>query len=164
MDAIIQIIAAGLGTLGFAMLFHLRPALLGQAAFCGMLAWTAYYLIMKETGSVAFSAFLSTAVATFYAERLAESRKVPATLFVLPAALPLIPGGPLYYTMRAVVNANAAEAWFHGVRTLQFALGIAGGIIIASACGLVLQNISRRSRKSLRDRRVRRRLTVTRES
>ena len=78
------------------------------------------------------SAFLpplfAAAFALSYSELMAKALKTPATLFVIPAIIPLVPGGSLYYTMSYAVHRDVANARLYGTRTLETALAIAAGI------------------------------------
>ena len=71
---------------------------------------------------------LAAAFAIVYAEVLARRLKTPATLFVVPAILPLVPGGSLYYTMENVVHGRMEAARSFGTQTLIAALALAAGI------------------------------------
>ena len=46
----------------------------------------------------------------------------------MPAILPLVPGGSLYYTMENVVHGRLEAARSYGQQTLIVALAIAAGI------------------------------------
>ena len=74
------------------------------------------------------SCLLASSFAVVYAELLARLLKTPATLFVVPAILPLVPGGALYYTMENVVHGRLDAARVYGQQTLIVALAIAAGI------------------------------------
>ena len=71
---------------------------------------------------------LAAAFALSYSEIMAKALKTPATLFVVPAIIPLVPGGSLYYTMSYAVQRDMANARVYGTRTLESALAIAAGI------------------------------------
>ena len=58
---------------------------------------------------------------------------------MLPAVVPLVPGGKLYETMFGMVTGAYASAAQSALTTLKIALGIAGGIMVASAVGLLLR-------------------------
>ena len=68
-----------------------------------------------------------------YAEWMARRQKTPATVFFVAAAIPLIPGGPLYRMMSAGMEEEWKEFVDQGVSALLYALGIAGGILCAAA-------------------------------
>jgi uncharacterized membrane protein YjjB (DUF3815 family) len=72
---------------------------------------------------------------------MARIMKTPTTLFVVPATIPLIPGGSLYTTMRLAVQGYSALSMRQGIYTAQLAGAIAGGIIVAMAVWAILQKI-----------------------
>ena len=82
---------------------------------------------------------ITAAVVTFYAEVLARIVKAPATVFLIPSIIPLVPGGRLYYTMRAIVDGEGNDARVYAMETLVIALGIAVGIVVVS---LIFYHIS----------------------
>lgn len=128
MGDLFQLITAFLGSLGFAVLFHVRKNLLCFAALGGLINWSVY-LILMHAGLTAFQSCLAASVAAaVYAEVLARLKKAPATIFLVPAVVPSIPGSTLYYTMSYVVRGNRSLAESYGIMTLQYALAIAIGI------------------------------------
>ena len=68
--------------------------------------------------------------AALYAEILARRLRAPATLFLVPAVIPSIPGSNLYYTMQAAVRGQYALVGENAIGTLKWAFGISGGISI----------------------------------
>ncbi len=126
---IIQLLMAFVGSLGFSLLFGMRGKHLVPASLGGVLVWGLYLLLAKCIHDEGFMACLvAAAAAVLYAELLAHLRKCPATIFVIPAILPLVPGSGLYYTMAYAVQGNIAEAKIYGSQTLETALAIAAGI------------------------------------
>ena len=83
--------------------------------------------------SLFMSNFLASAFSILYAEILARHMKCPATLFVVPAILPLVPGGSLYYTLDAAVHGDMAATKQIGSETLIAALAISAGISVVMA-------------------------------
>jgi uncharacterized membrane protein YjjB (DUF3815 family) len=59
--------------------------------------------------------------------------KVPATVMIIPAIVPLVPGGRLYYTMLAAVNSDMEEFYAQGRGVLLITAGLAVGIIGVTA-------------------------------
>jgi uncharacterized membrane protein YjjB (DUF3815 family) len=64
--------------------------------------------------------------------------KMPATTFIIPGIIPLVPGYGLYYSMLKIIEANYQEALNVGFESLLIALGIAAGIIIATSMGKLI--------------------------
>jgi len=131
-EIILQLITAFLGSLGFAILFGIRSRYLLLAALGGMLSWSVY-LGVHTLAARDFLAYLTAAVfAMAYSELLAHLRKCPATLFVVPAIIPLVPGTSLYYTMDSAAHGDLVRAGEFGYTTLTAALAIAAGISLVT--------------------------------
>lgn len=144
-DMIIQLMAAFFGTLGFALIFQVRRKLLFWTALGGMLSW-AVYLVLDYILHTIFLPYMCAAVAAaVYAQIMARIQKVPATIYLILALIPSIPGGALYYTMSNMVMKNWPQALSDGKRTLQYALAIAIGISIVWAVTQIVERV----RKSL---------------
>ena len=130
---LIQLLTAFLSSFGFSLLFGLRKRYLITASLGGLLAVGVYLLAELWTGNLFVSNLLAAAASVLYAELMAHLLKCPATLFITPAILPLVPGGSLYYTMSYAVRGDTAQAKQFGTATLQAALAIAVGISIVLA-------------------------------
>ena len=65
-------------------------------------------------------------------EFLARLNKKPATLYITPGIIPLVPGAGMYYTMLALIEKDFSMAGNKGVETLFIAAAISIGIIISS--------------------------------
>lgn len=132
-DIIITIITAAFATLGFAMILNVNVRLLPFAFIGGIVAMLTYLVGMKLSADNLFlSNLLAAFVATLYSEICAVVLKAPATVFLLPCNVSLVPGGGLYYTMQALLLRDREAFVKNGSNTLSIALGIAAGIIIAS--------------------------------
>ena len=65
----IQILTAALGSIGFALLYRLRPEHLPLAAVGGAITWGVYLLVLKYTENIFAAALIATVLCTFYAEK-----------------------------------------------------------------------------------------------
>lgn len=127
-----MLITAMIGTLGFCLLFKIKRDKIIYGVIGGTIS-TVIYLICIQAGMDLFiQNFIPTVVATIYTEIIARVVKAPTTVFLFPAIIPLTPGGSLYYTMRAIVDGNMAEANTVGKQTMVIALGIALGVLLVS--------------------------------
>ena len=129
---IIQLITAFLGSLGFSMLFGMRRKHVFPAALGGLLAWGVYLAVHAWMPGIFLPNLIAAVFSAAYAEFLAHIRKCPATLFLILAIIPLVPGSSLYYAMDAAVNGEFASAGEFGHMTLVCALAIAAGISLVS--------------------------------
>ena len=146
-EIIIQLITAFLGSLGFALLFQLRKGLLIAAAFGGLVNWGAYLLVEPMFDGVFTPCFVAAAVAVLYCEVAARVFKAPVTVFLVPAVVPSVPGSGLFYTMSSIVKKDWAGAKEFGLRTAEFALGIAAGICLAVVVFSIVNTIVHRTKE-----------------
>ncbi|MCI8402273.1 MAG: threonine/serine exporter family protein [Lachnospiraceae bacterium] len=129
----IQIVSSFFGSLGYAMLFHIRGQRVWLGALGGMAVWIFYLITGLFTDSIYWGFTLASMAATCYGEWLARREKTPATLFLVPAVIPLIPGGSLYDTMYCAVGGDYAGFLNTGLHTLKLAAAISIGILVASS-------------------------------
>ena len=132
MSEMIQVLCAGFGTFGFSILFRVRAPHLPVAALGGVLSWTCYLLVSRAGGTIFFTTLISAMAVCLWAETMARLRKAPATVFLVPGIIPLIPGSALYYAMDGLVSKDMSTFVAKGGETLFVAVGIAGGILFAS--------------------------------
>ena len=92
MDNAIQLFAALAGSFGFAALFNLHGKKLAFAALGGLLSWSVYLLLEHWNVDAYACAFAASVALTLYAELMARCHKSPVTVFLVTAAIPLIPG------------------------------------------------------------------------
>lgn len=127
-----QLITATLGAFGFSLIFNVRGKMIFYTTLGGFLAWGSY-LILKLLGLTPAAAYLVVSIiVTTYAEINARARKAPATVFLVCAIIPLVPGSRLYATMVRAVHQDWEGFVEKGVDTLMLAMALAGGIIIVS--------------------------------
>ena len=127
---IIQVVCAVIGSFGFSFIFHLKRDKLLVASVGGGLTWLFYLLVVHRVNGEFAAYFLATVFATFYAELMARVKKAPATIFVITALIPLIPGGSLYYTMVYLMQKDMEMMRSKAAETAMLALAIAMGITI----------------------------------
>lgn len=143
-EFLLQLATAYLGSLGFALLFHLRGRLLPWAALGGLLCWGCYLVSCRYMVGVFFPCLLASAFAELYAEVLARVLRAPSTLFYIPAVIPLVPGGSLFQAMSAVVRNEWDAASAYGTTTGISALAIAIGMSLVWALVFMLREAEKR--------------------
>ena len=80
-NAVVQLITACIGALGFSLLFNVRKERLPAASFGGLLVWGVYILAdWFCTGGVFLPSVCAAACASVYAEAMARIEKAPATV------------------------------------------------------------------------------------
>lgn len=136
---VIMLLTAAISTLGFSILFYVHPRRLFVATLGGVLACGVYLLAGHFLGGELLPNMLGALVGAGFSEIMARVTKVPVPVYMVPSVIPLVPGSGLYETMFSIVTADYATAASAGMRTLEMALGIAGGIVIASVLGIFIR-------------------------
>jgi uncharacterized membrane protein YjjB (DUF3815 family) len=132
MDQLITVIAAGAGSTGFAFFFNAKKSQILCAAISGLLVSGLYLLLTSQYESILLDNMVCAMFVTAYAEIFARIMKAPSSVFLLPAIIPLVPGGYLYYAMYGLVTGAESEAWQNANATMLTGLGIAMGILVVS--------------------------------
>ena len=137
-ELIIQLVSAWVGSLGFSLMFNSGTKVLLPGTLGGMLGWAVYLLAVELNLNSFVSAVIAAAFCQIYSEVFARVIKVPKTILYIPAIVPLVPGGSLYYTMYNAAVSNWSQFKFYGMQTLHVAFGIAVGASFVSAIMLLL--------------------------
>lgn len=115
----------------------------------GAVGWVLYTVIASR-GSQAGAYFVGAFAVALISEILAVIIKNPATVFLLPGLLPLVPGGGIFYMMRAAVQGDM-DAIHTGYTTLIAAGSIALGIALASSlariASLLVKKMAKKNEK-----------------
>lgn len=128
MDMMLQLLTAFTGSVGFCCIFRLQRKFILPASLGGLLSWWVYLAFSRVFPDLFISTLFASAAAALYAEFLARICKAPATIFIIPAAVPLIPGRALYYTMNSAVRSDWDALSDFGYQAVMVALGISAGI------------------------------------
>lgn len=140
MKNLIQLIAALVSTAGFCLMYHLPrrhiPLAAGGAAAC----WAVYLLLRSRIGNLFYLVLLVSIFSAAYAEIAAKYARAPATLFLIPALIPLVPGSYVYYMMLSLVQDNYIATRRYGLLTAQWAIGLAAGISVVAVVHQILDS------------------------
>lgn len=139
----IQILMAGLGSIGFSIIFQLRGTKLFMIGIGGALSWS-IFLFGKNHGSPLPGLFCAVAVAAAIAEIEARRRKTPVLVVEVPILIPLIPGGDLYRMMVSIMQNGIQASVGAIVWLVQEVFLIAAGIIFVSTIASAVVKIHRR--------------------
>lgn len=138
---ILKIVAGVISTVGFAIIFRLKPAHWLFAAVDGLLACVTFFAFSELINGVFWPNALAALITAFFAEIFARICKAPSTVFLLPGCIALVPGGTLYYTMSNFLSENYSEASKYLLITVEVGVAIGGGIILASIVRIALFKI-----------------------
>lgn len=132
MQELIQLAAATIGSFGFAALFNIRGKKLAVATFGGFFAWAVYLVSACFAKNPYLCGFVSSVMLTLYAECMARVYKTPVTVFLVSAAIPLIPGAALYRTMSCLMSEDWVGMRKESTYALLFAASMSAGITITT--------------------------------
>lgn len=76
--------------------------------------------------------FIATVIIALYSEIMARIHKVPITVYLIAALIPLVPGSGIYYTMEHALTgiSTPLETFIH---TIAIAGSLAFGILLVSS-------------------------------
>ena len=103
------------------------------ASISAALMYLVYRIIYLQTGHELLGYLSAAAGVSLVAEILARKYKTPATIFVMPGIIPLVPGVGLYRSMLLLVRNDINGALNAGVKTLFISGIIAVSIAIVNA-------------------------------
>lgn len=121
------------GTLGYAFLLNVPLSTVLPASLTGLLGYVLYEALVNLLGQgVMSSYFLSTVVITVICETAARVMRMPSTIFLLTALVPLVPGYTFYCAMLAMVQNDGAAVASYGLQAVQIVAAIAVGAAVTS--------------------------------
>ena len=129
---VVQIIAALVGSVGFAIFFKMKGRQIALAGIGGAVTWMVYLFVQSFVTGYFMPYFAAAVFVAVYAEIMARINRAPATIFLTAAAVPLIPGGSLYYTMAGLVNKDEVLFTQSGEAAIVIALAIAMGFVVVA--------------------------------
>jgi len=141
MTQIIQIVAALIGSFGFAVLFNIRGWRLLAASVGGLLSWALFVIINRFVANEPIVYFIVACAISIYAEIMARVLKTPTTAFITGSLIPLIPGGSLYYTMVHAFSGDYDAFLPRAIHTLQLASALALGIIVSTTLARAINKL-----------------------
>lgn len=133
---IIECVCIFIATIGFSVLFNVKAT---ELIYCGIVGVTCYFiykLLLIYYNEEFIGAVFGTFTAVIISRRLAYLRKIPAAIYIIPAIIPLAPGGTIYLTMYNVIYTDYMNVLKYFFLTLK----IAGGIVIGMSIALSIPN------------------------
>lgn len=128
----VQVITAFAGSIGFAIFFKMKGKQIILAGMGGAATWLVYLLCQRQIEGYFIPYFAASVFVAVYAEIMARVNRAPATIFLTAAAVPLIPGGKLYYTMSGLVNGDEKLFAQSGEDAVTMALAISLGFVVVA--------------------------------
>ena len=131
MTDLLQILAAGIGTVAFGALFGVPSKYYPYCGLIGAFGWAVYVFLWMRTGfwSEAVVVFLATVLVILMSRFFAVRERCPVTIFLICGILPLVPGAGIYWTCYYLVTGQLDEASTRGFSALKAAVAIVLGIV-----------------------------------
>lgn len=130
-EFLIQTLMGAVGSLGFAIVFHVGGCRLLFCFLGGGIGWGVYGAagIWLENEAVRY--LIATTVLTLYAEWMARRLRCPSTVLLVTGWIPLIPGGALYRSIRALVAGQFREFADRTLHTVLLMIAMSAGMLLA---------------------------------
>lgn len=141
---IIQLCAAFFGSIGFAIFLKMKGKQIFYAGLGGLITWFIYLMVFDYCQSDFLGNFIASIFIGIFAEIMARVNRAPSTIFLTAAAVPLIPGGKLYYTMYGLVSENQELFVESGTAAVIIALAISLGFVVVAVLKRYLDKILRK--------------------
>ena len=152
-----QIIAATLGVLAFAVLFHAPRRSYAACALCGGFCW-AMFLVFSALGLNMFMATVAAVMMmTLLARVLSVAMRMPNTVFIVTGIFAIVPGAGIYYSAYSLMVSDMALFQQKSKETVllagAIALGILIGMSVPQSVPLALGSLLRRAGRAAIGRR-----------
>lgn len=131
---------AMLTTMGFAILFNVPRRALPYCMLSGAVGHASRALLISALGlNIVAATLIAATLLGFMAHALAQRLKMPALVFSVSGAIPMIPGVLAFRTMLGILSVSSAgpemagpiltEAAFNGIQTGLILAALAVGIV-----------------------------------
>lgn len=130
---LLRCIGAFAGTLGYAFILNAPLITVMPASLTGLVGYLIYELLLNFTGvGVLFSYFIATVLISVACEFEARVMRMPSTIFLMTALVPLVPGYTFYLAMLSMVEDKGFQAAAYGLEAVQIVAVIAVGAAVTS--------------------------------
>lgn len=144
-----NILLCVLGTVGFCIVLNVPKSKILSVIIGAFACSFTFEMLFEYTPLGIFAGTLTAVVvAHTYSEIIARILKTPSTVILIPSTVPLLPGGYLFYAMRALVTGDKNAFGYNARQTALVAFAIALGSVIT----LIVLNIIRRIKAVLQRR------------
>ena len=132
-DLALLIIGVMFGIGASAVTFRIPPREVIWATLAGFLGWEVSCCLGYYEVSTLIATTLGALTVQLAAEVLARDRKKPASIYVVPGIIPLVPGRATYNMMTNLLDGNYVAAVDVGAPAIMGAGGIAIGMLMGSS-------------------------------
>lgn len=121
-----------LASIGFGLKFQMQKRYLVWAGLGGALTRICYLLLLQVIDARLVYSLLAAMFASLYAEIMAMKFKMPSTVFLYPAIIPLTPGSLIYATAVNFLLQDTKAMWANAADCALTLFGISIGFVLIS--------------------------------
>lgn len=137
-------------SVGFGIVFQIRGRNLLWAGLGGALTRLVYLGFMAWFDQRIIYVSCAAALAALYAEILANCKRMPSTVFLYPAIIPLIPGDLLYNAVVGFLVGNREMLQENAVNCTLALAGMSVGFVLVSTVVYYVRKYRRLAEQELR--------------
>ena len=131
-EVLIKLVSSFVGTLGFAIFMHAPKRAWFPASAIGGVAYALYWALLQSGVYAPMAMFIGALLGSVLGQYCARRMHMIATIFVLLAMIPLVPGLGLYRCMHFLAQEMYGAGADAGVRAMVDIVMIALGIAVGS--------------------------------
>ncbi|WP_251421332.1 threonine/serine ThrE exporter family protein [Veillonella agrestimuris] len=128
-------ILAGLGTVAFAILFHVRKEHFLDCCILGALTWATFLTLSTIQSNTLVAVFISGFIIVLASRFLAVKRKCPVTVFLMTSLFPLLPGLSFYRSVYYMLMGETTISINFAKESFLIAFTIAISIVVVQQFG-----------------------------
>lgn len=130
---IIQFALAFFATMGFALIYDINSKHIVAASIVGGIGWSINKFFLNMGANPLIPGFVAAFVIGSLSELASKNSHAPAITYFIPAIIPIVPGGGMYYTMYYLILQDYQMFIQKGIETFIVALAIAMGIFLSTS-------------------------------
>lgn len=128
---LLDLIYSFIATYFFALIMNAPKKSLILSSIIASIGYFIYSVCLSYNQGL-MGSFLGTLIIAFFGEICARKIKMPATIFIFPGIVPIVPGLGLYQMMLEFVQNDVYEALLVGIKTLSHIGAMAIAIALVS--------------------------------
>ncbi len=138
-EMLLNLIYCFAASLFFALIMNAPKKTLIHSSIVASIGYIIYITCSNEL-NITLGFFAGTTFVAMMGEIFARKFKMPATIFIFPAVIPMVPGYGLYQTMLALVQNNITQALEIGVNTILNIAAMAIAMALVSVMALKMKS------------------------
>lgn len=132
MKLLIEFFISMFAVFAFTYFFNTPRDTMILGGIIGGLSWVIFKLVLPYNNSYLFAGFLASMFIGISSEIAAIVFKHAATMYILPALLPLVPGAGIFYSMYYAINGDTVNMKIATIQTIYLIISLAIGIVASS--------------------------------